>query len=100
MEKHPATLNCEYQGEWSRGILLLRMFFGFIYVLIPHMFCLMFYGIAASFINFIAFWIILFTGKYPENMFKFVVGMYRWQWRVNAYMGMLTDKYPPFSGQE
>ena len=100
MEKHPATLNCEYQGEWSRGVLLLRAFFGFIYVLIPHMFCLMFYGIAASFINFIAFWIILFTGKYPENMFKCVVGMYRWQWRVNAYMGMLTDKYPPFSGQE
>jgi hypothetical protein len=100
MADHPAKLSIAYPGTWNRGTLILRALFGMIYVMIPHMFCLWFYAIAVSFVSFIGFWIILFTGKYPENMFNFVVGYYRWTWRVNAYMLMLTDEYPPFSGQE
>jgi len=71
----------------------------FFYVMIPHGFCLFFYGIAAMFVQFIAWWAILFTGKYPKGMFDFVVGYYRWSMRVNGYMGYMTDEYPPFNGR-
>ena len=48
----------------------------------------------------IAWFAILFTGKYPRGMFDFVVGLFRWQMRVNAYLLLLTDAYPPFNGKE
>ena len=47
---------------------------------------------------FLAWLIILVTGRFPRGMFDFVVGIFRWSWRVNAYMALLsTDRYPPFS---
>ncbi|MEY3426151.1 MAG: hypothetical protein RL679_1509, partial [Bacteroidota bacterium] len=70
------------------------------YVYIPHIFCLYFLTIAASFVRFIAWWIVLFTGKYPAGMHGFSVGVMRWGFRVSAYMGYLTDTYPPFSLEE
>ncbi len=81
----------------NRGTVLLRAMFGFIYVLIPHGFCLYFLMIASAFCGMIAFWAILFTGKYPAGMHNFVVGVNRWAFRVGAYMSYMTDTYPPFS---
>lgn len=49
---------------------------------------------------FISFWAILFTGKFPKGMFDFVVGYYRWGWRVSTYLSLMRDEYPPFSGKE
>ncbi len=98
---HPVTLTVEHPEKLSRGILILKVLFGGLYVGIPHGFCLFFYGIAVSVVVFIAFWAILFTGKYPQGMFNFVVGYMRWGLRVNAYWSnLLTDEYPPFSGSE
>lgn len=96
---YPVKLDVDYPEKLSRGILLLRTFFGVFYVMIPHGFCLFFYGIAAMFVQFIAWWAILFTGKYPKGMFDFVVGYYRWSMRVNGYMGYMTDEYSPFNGR-
>jgi hypothetical protein len=93
-------LDVQYPESISRGLLLLRAFLGFIYVYIPHGFCLMFRYIAHCFITFIAWWIVLFTGNFPENMHSFLVGTYRWGTRVQLYMMYLTDEYPPFSGKE
>ena len=45
----------------------------------------------------IAWFAILFTKRYPESLFRFVVGVNRWQVRVNAYSNLLRDEYPPFS---
>jgi hypothetical protein len=88
------------QDSYSRGLLLARLFFGFIYVLIPHGFCLLFLMIAAAFVRFLAFWIVLFSGKYPKGMHDFMVGVIRWNTKVGAYFYNLTDEYPPFSLSE
>ncbi len=96
---HPAVqLNVPYPESLSRGKLLLRTFFGFFYILIPHGICL--YGrlIATGFLQFLAWWAVLFTGKMPEGWFKFNVGTLRWSLRLNLYMANMTDVYPPFSG--
>jgi hypothetical protein len=65
---------------------------------IPHFIVLIFLDIAAIVVVIIAWFAILFTGKYPPGMFDFVQGVIRWQNRVIAYAVVLvTDRYPPFS---
>lgn len=88
-----------YPEKLSQGLLLLRLFFQFIYVLIPHGFCLFFRFIGTAFVIFFAWWAVLFTGKYPAGMHAFVVGSFRWALRVQLYSSFMTDKYPPFSGK-
>ncbi len=91
------TLEVEYPERLSRGTLLLRTFFGWLYVGIPHGFCLYFLALAVLVANFIGFWIILFTGKLPEGIHNFAVGFLRWGTRVGLYISNMTDTYPPFS---
>jgi hypothetical protein len=65
---------------------------------IPHFIVLFFLGIAAFVCIVIAWFAILFTGRYPRGLFDFVVGVGRWAVRVTAYAVLLvTDRYPPFS---
>lgn len=65
---------------------------------IPHYVVLFFLYIAVIFVSIVAWFSIMFTGRYPKNMFDFVVGVGRWSLRVEAYAGLLvTDEYPPFS---
>ncbi|MFQ5827247.1 MAG: DUF4389 domain-containing protein, partial [Dehalococcoidia bacterium] len=93
------TLDIAHPESLSRWHLLAKVFLGWIYVGIPHGIILYFYSIAVGVVTFIAFWVILFTGRYPKGLFDFVVGLYRWQMRVTAYLSLLRDEYPPFSGQ-
>lgn len=87
-----------YQEEVSRGSMLLRAFFGPLMVF-PHMFILVFRMIGVAFIQMIIFWVILFTGNYPQGMFDFVLETNRWQHRVACYLAYLTHTYPPFTGK-
>jgi hypothetical protein len=65
---------------------------------IPHYVVLFFLGIAAGVAVILAWFAILFTGRYPRGLFNFVEGVLRWGLRVEAYaMLLVTDKYPPFS---
>ncbi len=65
---------------------------------IPHYIVLVFLMVAAIVAVIIAWFAILFTGRYPRGLFDFVVGVLRWGWRVKGYCILLvTDKYPPFS---
>ena len=65
---------------------------------IPHYIVLVFLGIAAVFAVIMAWFAILFTGRYPRGLFDFVEGVMRWGLRVEAYAFLLiTDRYPPFS---
>jgi len=100
VEEYPIKFSAEYPECLSRGILLLRTFLGWLYCGLPHGIVLLFYSIAVGVVSFIAWWAILFTGRYPRGMYDFMVGFNRWSIRVGAYMSYLTDKYPPFSGQE
>jgi hypothetical protein len=84
----------------SRALLLLRFFLGWIYVMIPHGFLLFFRGIATFVIIFLAWWVVLFTGRYPLSFHEFVTGFLRWNLRVALYMQFQTDDYPPFTGKE
>jgi hypothetical protein len=90
---HPRLeLDVEYPQQLSRGLIFVKWLLAF-----PHYIALAFLGIGVAIVTFIAFFAILFTGKYPESMWRFVIGTLRWQERVNAYTGLLRDEYPPFA---
>ena len=68
------------------------------FMAIPHYIVLTFLGLAALACVVVAWFAILFTGRYPRGLFDFVVGVGRWTLRVAAYAVLLTtDRYPPFS---
>ena len=89
-------LTIQHQERYSRGELLLRTFFGWLYILIPHYFLLMFVGLWGVILQFVAFWVILFTGRYPQSMFEFQVGLLKWSIRLSARMFNVSDGYPAF----
>jgi hypothetical protein len=65
---------------------------------IPHYIVLILLWVAAFICIVIAWFAILFTGRYPRGLFDFVVGVQRWGVRVTSYAFLLvTDQYPPFS---
>ena len=79
--------------ELNRWLPLVKWFLA-----IPHYVVLWFLSIAGFFCVIIAWFAILFTGRYPRSLFDFVVGVFRWWLRVAAYAFLLTtDRYPPFS---
>ena len=79
--------------DLSRGLPLVKWFLA-----IPHYIVLVCLGIAAIVCVVIAWFAILFTGRYPRGLFDFVVGVFRWSLRVDAYAFLLTtDRYPLFS---
>jgi len=81
------------EEELGRGMPLVKWFLA-----IPHYIVLFFLYIAAFICVVIAWFAILFTGRYPRSLFDFVMGVQRWGLRVAAYAFiMATDKYPPFS---
>ena len=73
----PVTVEVEYPEKLSRGWLLLKLLLGWLYVGIPHFIILWLYGILVALVTLIAFFAILFTGKYPRGLFNFVVAYSR-----------------------
>jgi Domain of unknown function (DUF4389) len=69
----------------------LRMF-----LVIPHLIALCFLSVAWCVTTVIAWFAILFAGRYPEGLEKFALGVMRWSIRVEAYALLLHDEYPPF----
>lgn len=90
------TFEIKQQERYSRLSLVLRSFFGWFYILIPHAFVLMFVGMASAVLHVLAFWVVLFTGRYPQSWFEFQVKYMRWGLRVNASIYNLVDGYPAF----
>lgn len=66
------------------------------FLAIPHFVVLYLLRIALEVVTVIAWFAILFTGEYPEGLFRFAVGVQRWEWRVTTYAYFLHERYPPF----
>ncbi|MFH1651167.1 MAG: DUF4389 domain-containing protein [Chloroflexota bacterium] len=81
--------------DLNRWLPLVKWFLA-----IPHVFVLLFLGIAFVVCVVIAWFAILFTGRYPRGLFDFNLNVLRWELRVGAYALLLvTDRYPPFALQ-
>ncbi len=98
---YPATLSVEYPERLSRGLVLVKWWL----LAIPHYVVVGIFNGNAAFgsgggliavLVLIAAIVLLFTGRYPRDIFDFVLGMNRWVVRVAAYAGLMTDLYPPF----
>jgi hypothetical protein len=120
---YPAHLEIDYPDRLSHGLVLVKWWL----LAIPHYLIISFFfggglyvvsevatsdqapvwvwrgGLAGLLVIFAAVGL-LFTGRYPQSMYDFVLGMNRWALRVAGYAGLMTDQYPPFrldqGGQE
>jgi hypothetical protein len=87
-----ATLNITPATSYSRLAVILR----FIFVIPQALFgVLLFIGLYVALI--VGFFAVLFTGKWPEGLRKFVIGVEFWSIRINAWYFLLADPYPPFA---
>jgi hypothetical protein len=98
---YPADLEIKYPRELSRGLVLVKWWL----LAIPHYIIVAFFqgsrwgtngGGLAMILAIFGAVVVLFTGKYPPDIFKLVVGFNRWSYRVAAYVSLMTDEYPPF----
>jgi hypothetical protein len=69
-------------------------------LVIPHVFVLYFLGIAAGVVVFIGWWGALFMGRLPDFAANYLAGYMRWSMRVEGYVSLLTDSYPPFAFED
>jgi hypothetical protein len=83
----------DYQDERSRLTTFFRLF-----TALPHFIFLALWGIAAFFAVIGAWFAIVFTAKYPQGIYDFIVKFQRYAARVQSYYTLITDKFPPFNG--
>jgi hypothetical protein len=96
VEEQSVHLEIDYpnvEQDLNRWLALVKWLLA-----IPHYIVLAVLFVLAVIVVVIAWFAILFTGRYPRGLFDFVVGVGRWSLRVQAYAFLLvTDRYPPFS---
>jgi hypothetical protein len=97
---YPARLEIPYPEKLSHGLVVVKWWL----LAIPHYIVTAFFAGGGGYRNgglilvlaIFAGVVLLFTGKYPQDIFKLVIGLNRWVYRVFAYMSLMRDEYPPF----
>ena len=87
-----ASFSVEYPEEVNRFLPLVKWFLA-----LPHLLVLVVLCIGFVFAWLFSFFAVLITGRYPEGIRRYGIGLMRWGMRVFAYVGFLRDEYPPFS---
>ncbi len=88
----PAVLSIVYPERLSRLLPFVKWLLA-----IPHIVVLFVLGVGALVVWVAGFFAVLVTGRWPQGLRDYMVGVTRWQTRVQAYAYLLTDRYPPFS---
>jgi hypothetical protein len=92
---YPVLYEADYVEQRSRLTTFFRYF-----TAIPAALLTFVYVLAAEVVVIVAWFALLFTGRYPEGMYRFVAGAVRNASRLSAYSYLLTDKYPPWNGED
>jgi hypothetical protein len=89
---YPVRYEVQLQEEYGRFLPLVKWLLAF-----PHYVALLVLIIGYFFAKIGAFFVVLFTGRYPRGIFNYELGVLRWAARVSSYLQLLRDEYPPFS---
>jgi hypothetical protein len=91
-DAYPVEFQLDYPDVRNRWTVASRLILA-----IPQLIVFFFVGLAGLIAAVIGWFAILFTGRYPEGLWEFGVGVLRWSLRLQAYLLLLRDEYPPFS---
>jgi uncharacterized protein DUF4389 len=89
---YPATIAVTEPAVRDRATIAVRLILA-----VPHLIVLFFLVLAWALCTVIAWFAILFTRRYPASLYPFALGVMRWVLRVEAYLLLLVDEYPPFT---
>ena len=89
---YPVEFQLDYPEERNRWTVGFRLILA-----VPQLIVFLFVGLAGFIAAIIVWFAILFTGRYPAGLWEFGVGVQRWSLRLQAYLLLLRDEYPPFS---
>ncbi|MGH2654010.1 MAG: DUF4389 domain-containing protein [Actinomycetota bacterium] len=95
---YPVRVDVQRPEQSSRLLALTgALLFVKALLLLPHIIVLYFLQLAQVIVAYVGYFVVLFTGRLPEGMFRFMAGVLQWYTRTSAWFLGLTDVYPPFS---